>query len=202
MNISEIFIKGRKVDIKKHFNSSIEIHHWIITAKDESLLLKRISDEQLLYNLEKNDDIEFEINSPSGGFVFKSKIIEIISENEIKAEIPIKLLQMSRRAYKRIEVVIPIEIIYNEKRNKGAIMDLSEGGAFIISNEEFHVGNLIKLNFIISEKKILIEVYIKRKEKFMQGLTLKKYGYGIEFSELGEEFNTIIRDYIYSIYKK
>ena len=43
-------------------------------------------------------------------------------------------------------------------------MDLSEGGAFIISNEEFHVGNLIKLNFIIAEKKILIEVYIKRKE--------------------------------------
>ena len=71
-----------------------------------------------------------------------------------------------------------------------------------ISNEEFHVGNLIKLNFTIAEKKILIEVYIKRKEKFMQGLNLKKYGYGIEFSELGEEFNTIIRDYIYSIYKK
>ena len=202
MNISEIFIKGRKVYIKKHSNSCIEIHHWIIIAKNKLLFLKRISDEQVLYNLEKDDDIEFEINSPSGVFVFKSKIIEIISENEIKAEIPSKLLQMSRRAYKRIEVVIPIEIIYNNNKNKGAIMDLSEGGAFIISNEEFHVGNLIKLNFIIAEKKILIEVYIKRKEKFMQGLNLKKYGYGIEFSELGEEFNTIIRDYIYSIYKK
>ena len=63
MNITEIFIKGRKVSIKKRNSECIEVHSWIIIEKDEFIKLKKLSSERVLYNIESSDDIEMEQRS-------------------------------------------------------------------------------------------------------------------------------------------
>jgi c-di-GMP-binding flagellar brake protein YcgR len=203
MNISEIFAKGRKVSIKKRNNECIEIHLWIIIEKNSLIRLKRGSNEKILYDIEVNDDIEMEIVSPSGAFGFQSKIKEIVSENEIVAEIPLKIFEMKKRAFKRVEVKLAAEIMNNNSIYKGIIMDLSEGGVYIASNIEFRVGETLKIDTVISKNdRITFEGKIKRKEKFVHGKIVKKYGYGVEFIEVELEKLTEIKEYIYEVSKK
>lgn len=202
MNISEIFVTGRKISIKKRNNECIEIHLWIITEKNSLLRLKRVSNEKILYSINRDDIIEMEIVSPSGVFVFQSKIKDKLSENEIITEIPIKIFEMKKRAFKRVEVKLPAEIEKESNKYRGVIMDLSEGGFYIASNAEFRVGDTVKTESIIKNERLIFEGRIKRKEKFVHGNTVKKYGYGVEFTELNSEKSDNIKNYIYDISKK
>ncbi len=203
MNITEIFIKGRKVSIKKRNSECIEVHSWIIIEKDEFIKLKKLSSERVLYNIESSDDIEMEIVSPAGVFGFQSKVREVISEGEIIAEIPIKISSMRKRAFKRAEVKCAAEIMYNNNISKGIIMDISEGGAYIAANVDIKAGELLKIDTVIDNKeRITVEGKIKRKEKFCHGKLIKRYGFGVEFLELDQEKAELIRNYIYNILKK
>lgn len=202
MNISDVFVKGRKVSIKKYISECIEIHPWIITNKENILTFKRVSSEKILNEISAGDEIEIEIATPAGIWGFNAKVIEIKSNEEILTEIPAKLSRMIKRSYKRVDTKIPLEFYVETEKYKGAAIDISEGGLYLIAAVDLVFKKDIKIVMELDGNVVQLLGEIKRKEKFMHGEKIKKYGYGIEFSDISREDNELIKDYVYHISKK
>lgn len=195
MEIKSIFSKNLIVELKKRVENCIESHRWIIHEKSEdgALFLKKLHENFVLYDLKKGDKVEIEIAVPTGIFIFESEVKNVKDENSIEIMLPEKVKKIIKRDSKRIETKIGAYI----DNTKAMVLDISESGLYCISKEEFNIGKRVTINIVNEENSMELKSEIIRKEKILNGRSLKNYGYGLKFDNsesLKEEIAKLIKE--------
>jgi len=193
MDIRAIFSKNLIVEIKKRVENCVESHRWIILESQENNLLhlKKLHENFLYYSLEIGDKIEIEIFASTGIFIFESTITAA-DEKNIEIIVPEKVKKIIKRDSKRVETKLGAYIA----KSKAMVLDISESGVYCIAKEEFGTGEIVVLNIVHDDLNINLKSKIVRKEKILNGGTIKNYGYGLKFEDndfLKEEISKILK---------
>ncbi len=112
-----------------------------------------------------------------------------------------KYIEIITRAYERAPICVRMNYFYENGISEGQLNVISEGGAFIMGEEQLPVGSSIRLQFIIPgiNKQLDVEgkvIWIfDVSEKFPQILSGLK-GMGVQFTYVGDEDRKAIRDYV------
>lgn len=195
MEIKSIFSKNLIVELKKRVENCIESHRWIILEKSEDgvLHLKKLHENFVLHDLKKGDNVDIEIAVPTGIFIFESEVKKLKDENSIEIMLPEKVKKIIKRDSKRIETKMGAYI----DNRKAMVLDISESGVYCISKEEFKIGDCVTVTIVNGEESIELKSAIIRKEKILNGRSLKNYGYGLKFDNndaLKEEIAQLIKE--------
>lgn len=110
-----------------------------------------------------------------------------------------EFLKLDKRKKDRVKVNIPVFYGFEDKMEKGLILDISEGGAFLSGDVKLKEEALLELKFLIPDTNILIKTWAKivwinneknkRKQKYPEGM-------GVEFLNLSKDHRLAIRNFI------
>ncbi len=108
-------------------------------------------------------------------------------------------LKLDKRKRERIKVNIPAFFGFEDKMEKGVLLDISEGGAFLSGDVQLKEEAIMELKFLIPKTNILIKTWAKivwvNSEKNRKN---EKYpaGVGVEFLNLGKDYRAAIKKFI------
>lgn len=103
----------------------------------------------------------------------------------------------SRALMERVPVSIPVDFTYGKDTRSGAIINLSEGGAFLHTKEELEKGAVIHLVFSLPRRpKVLRITGIVRWFPFELLSKIIFCGYGIMFTSVEQEDQEALNDFI------
>lgn len=110
-----------------------------------------------------------------------------------------EFLKFDKRKKDRVKINIPVFYGFEDKMEKGMILDLSEGGCFLAGDIKLKEGALLELKFLIPNTSILIKTWAKiiwvnddnnkKKEKYPSGM-------GVEFLSMSKDYLLAIRKFI------
>lgn len=111
-----------------------------------------------------------------------------------------EFLNLDKRKKDRVKIDIPAFYGFEDKMEKGVILDISEGGAFLAGEVQLREGSLLELKFLIPNTNLLIKTWAKivwinsskagkKKEKYPEGV-------GVEFLSMSKDYILAIRRFI------
>lgn len=116
-----------------------------------------------------------------------------------------QLLQLDRRNRDRHRVDVPAFFGFEDKMDKGKLLDLSEGGAFIATETPLKGNTFLELKFLLGSEETVIKSWCRvvwlneskgrRKVKYPTGM-------GVEFVGLTKETLHILQEYFKAMNKE
>lgn len=174
-------------------NSRLEIK---IDDKVFNSTIQDINEDSFFVSMpmEKGNYIKFENNAQvsvycywenTSVYKFDSKVLGREKSGNMplyKLTLPEKVVRIQRREYVRVKVIAPIEVISNDKKIRGLLLDLSGGGMKIKTEEKLSKEEIIKIKLKSTEfnKEILINGMIVRVNRREEG----KYIYGVRYCNI------------------
>lgn len=141
-------------------------------------------DDELENNLRKNG-VSHILKKP----FTEDKFIQCVKE----------FLQLDKRKRERIKVDIPAFYGFEDKMEKGIILDISEGGAFLSATVNLKEGAVLEIKFLVPNTNQMIKTWAKiiwinsennkKKERYPAGM-------GLEFIGISKEHMQILRNFI------
>ncbi|MCX7769713.1 MAG: response regulator [Proteobacteria bacterium] len=110
-----------------------------------------------------------------------------------------EFLRLDKRKKERVKINMPAFYGFEDKMEKGAILDISEGGAFLAGDVQLKEGALLEMKFLIPNTGNLIKTWAKivwindeknkKKSKYPAGM-------GVEFISMSKDAVSAIRKFI------
>lgn len=193
----ELKVNGR-LEIKMDdvlFNSTIQ------DVKEDSFLISMPMKKESYVKFKNNEKLSiyyyFENTSL---YKFESKVLgrEKCGNMPLyKLTLPKEVVKIQRREYVRINIMAPVEIIKDNKKIHGLLLDLSGGGMRIKTEEKLSKEEILEIKLKSSEfsNEININGVVVRENRDEEG----KYVYGIRYYRIEEKVREKIIQTIFCI---
>src|SRR5574344_1087499 len=176
----KILRKGLRLKVRYQNSEGIKrIFEAEILDFDKSVLEFDASDCEYLDELEEGLNIYSLVYTQFGIIKIHSIILEK-KGFKIIVEAPSDYQQMQRRNYLRVNVEMPIEISVNQKSITAKTLDISGGGARVISSRSLNEGDLVECKLKLNSVDVFAKGKILKKGSYYEN------EYLIIFTEIEE----------------
>ncbi len=143
-----------------------------------------VSDDKKQLTLSEGVELEFRFSRFLGMYTFKSKFEEAYEYLDLAIiEKPVEIFKIRSRKYVRVPVNIKVMI---DQRN-GNITNLSAEGLYIVIDHKYSIGDTVQIDFRLEKTEISLKGMVVRLGD--------DNGYGIKFTEIGQDKVNLIDHY-------
>lgn len=212
-NTKPIFKKSATIYLEKKSNPGVQYKTEIFKLRDDGNIeiYPPINENNIRINFKNGEDITLYYWYEGTRYYCKTMVIEYINSDEVySVVIPKRMNKDVTRRWNRYDISIPIvylksgekddDSISEEKLFSGITVNISGGGAFIVTKKKLNTGDLLGVAFKIGEEVCVIESKVIKVEITEYANT--GFDVVLEFYKFLDKDKRYLEDMISNYYKK
>lgn len=169
-NNKPVFKKGATIYLEKKNNNKVQYKTEVFKLRDDGNIevYPPISDNNLRINFKNGEDIVLYYWYEGSRYFCKTMVLEYINSDEVYSIVlPKRMNKDVTRRWNRYDITVPIvylksgdkddDFISEDKLFLGTTINISGGGAFIVTKKKLNVNDLLGVAFKIGNEVCVIE---------------------------------------------